>query len=366
MHTAIRPTIGAVLGALIAGDAGTLEPGDRRPPSGGVTALASHAVKAGLRLGGQHVPRAGEQHRRQRRRGRRGGGRRRAVGAQPVAGRRRSRRCCWRSASTLVVLLIGRIRAFRRRRRPRAERRPPGRCGPSRTHLGADARAAGSALRSRRGGPEPRGVARQLTGAAAPARGPSPGGRPPGRPSADWRLRCRRDPGPGRATRCSTAAPCARLTVATVVLLCCRGRRRTRLRAGAPARPRRCSSPPAGSALAGRGGRRRAPASRSARTPTPARSGRQLLGVPLARPAGLDDDGLPLPAARPPAGRRRPGGRRSPLLGGARRSPRWDLFLDPQMVAAGHWTWLDPDPALPGVPGVPLTNYAGLAAGRRG
>ena len=37
----------------------------------------------------------------------------------------------------------------------------------------------------------------------------------------------------------------------------------------------------------------------------------------------------------------------------------WDLFLDPQMVAAGHWTWADPTPALPGVPGIPLTNYAG-------
>jgi putative membrane protein len=37
----------------------------------------------------------------------------------------------------------------------------------------------------------------------------------------------------------------------------------------------------------------------------------------------------------------------------------WDLFLDPQMVADGHWTWRFPEPALPGVPGVPLTNYAG-------
>jgi uncharacterized membrane protein len=37
----------------------------------------------------------------------------------------------------------------------------------------------------------------------------------------------------------------------------------------------------------------------------------------------------------------------------------WDLFLDPQMVADGHWTWLFPDPALPGVSGVPLTNYGG-------
>jgi uncharacterized membrane protein len=37
----------------------------------------------------------------------------------------------------------------------------------------------------------------------------------------------------------------------------------------------------------------------------------------------------------------------------------WDLYLDPQMVAAGHWSWLYPRPALPGVPGVPLTNYLG-------
>lgn len=37
----------------------------------------------------------------------------------------------------------------------------------------------------------------------------------------------------------------------------------------------------------------------------------------------------------------------------------WDLSLDPQMVAAGHWAWADPAPALPGIPGVPLTNYAG-------
>jgi putative membrane protein len=37
----------------------------------------------------------------------------------------------------------------------------------------------------------------------------------------------------------------------------------------------------------------------------------------------------------------------------------WDLYLDPQMVAAGHWAWHHPTPALPGVPGIPLTNYAG-------
>jgi putative membrane protein len=37
----------------------------------------------------------------------------------------------------------------------------------------------------------------------------------------------------------------------------------------------------------------------------------------------------------------------------------WDVFLDPQMVAEGYWTWLDPGIALPGVPGIPVTNYLG-------
>ncbi len=37
----------------------------------------------------------------------------------------------------------------------------------------------------------------------------------------------------------------------------------------------------------------------------------------------------------------------------------WDLFLDPQMVAAGHWTWITSSPALPGIPGIPVSNYLG-------
>jgi uncharacterized membrane protein len=37
----------------------------------------------------------------------------------------------------------------------------------------------------------------------------------------------------------------------------------------------------------------------------------------------------------------------------------WDVFLDPQMVDAGHWTWEHPTPSLPGIGDVPLTNYAG-------
>ncbi|MGE5829771.1 MAG: carotenoid biosynthesis protein [Micromonosporaceae bacterium] len=36
----------------------------------------------------------------------------------------------------------------------------------------------------------------------------------------------------------------------------------------------------------------------------------------------------------------------------------WDLFLDPQMVAAGYWRWTEPTAAgLPGAPGVPVRNH---------
>ncbi|MBN1092392.1 carotenoid biosynthesis protein [Blastococcus sp. TML/M2B] len=42
----------------------------------------------------------------------------------------------------------------------------------------------------------------------------------------------------------------------------------------------------------------------------------------------------------------------------------WDVVLDPQMVDAGYWTWAHPDPGLPGIDTVPLTNLAGwLLAG---
>lgn len=37
----------------------------------------------------------------------------------------------------------------------------------------------------------------------------------------------------------------------------------------------------------------------------------------------------------------------------------WDVFLDPMMVAAGHWTWVHTTPALWGVPGIPLSNFFG-------
>jgi uncharacterized membrane protein len=37
----------------------------------------------------------------------------------------------------------------------------------------------------------------------------------------------------------------------------------------------------------------------------------------------------------------------------------WDLFLDPQMVEAGHWRFTDVTASLPGAPGIPISNYLG-------
>lgn len=48
LHTVIRPTVGAVLGALLAGQSGSLLQ-ITAAVTGGVSALASHLVKAGLR-----------------------------------------------------------------------------------------------------------------------------------------------------------------------------------------------------------------------------------------------------------------------------------------------------------------------------
>ena len=49
------------------------------------------------------------------------------------------------------------------------------------------------------------------------------------------------------------------------------------------------------------------------------------------------------------------------LVGGAALAA-WDLFLDPQMVEAGHWTWTGVRVALPGAPGIPLSNHLGWLA----
>ena len=49
---------------------------------------------------------------------------------------------------------------------------------------------------------------------------------------------------------------------------------------------------------------------------------------------------------------------RAALVGGAALAS-WDLFLDPQMVAAGHWRWAHAEHHLPGVAHVPVSNFLG-------
>lgn len=39
----------------------------------------------------------------------------------------------------------------------------------------------------------------------------------------------------------------------------------------------------------------------------------------------------------------------------------WDLYLDPQMVSAGLWTWAAPDAGFPGIEQIPITNFLGWA-----
>jgi uncharacterized membrane protein len=83
--------------------------------------------------------------------------------------------------------------------------------------------------------------------------------------------------------------------------------------------------------------------------------GVRLFGVPLV--VALAWTMVAWPAAL--AARRLVAAPVARVVVGAWALASWDLFLDPQLVAAGGWTWADPDPHLPGVPTVPLTNYAG-------
>jgi putative membrane protein len=82
--------------------------------------------------------------------------------------------------------------------------------------------------------------------------------------------------------------------------------------------------------------------------------GPELLGVPAVVPLAWTMMAWPALVVGRTLARRLP----VALVGGAALAA-WDLFLDPQMVDAGHWTWAHPQPGLPLVPGVPLTNYAG-------
>ncbi|WP_208430709.1 MULTISPECIES: carotenoid biosynthesis protein [Aeromicrobium] len=84
--------------------------------------------------------------------------------------------------------------------------------------------------------------------------------------------------------------------------------------------------------------------------------GPEVLGVPAVVPLAWLMMAYPaLVAARRLAGPRR---LLVPLIAGWALTT-WDVFLDPQMVDAGHWRWDDPTPSLPGVEDIPLTNFAG-------
>lgn len=81
--------------------------------------------------------------------------------------------------------------------------------------------------------------------------------------------------------------------------------------------------------------------------------GPEVVGVPVVVPLAWTMMAYPLFLAA-----RRLTRRWVALVGGFGLAA-WDVFLDPQMVGDGHWRWADPSPSLPGVGGIPLTNYLG-------
>lgn len=81
--------------------------------------------------------------------------------------------------------------------------------------------------------------------------------------------------------------------------------------------------------------------------------GWQLLGVPLVIPLAWTMMAYPALIAA-----RRLTRRWVPIVGGLALAS-WDLFLDPQMVAAQHWSWLDASTTIPGIPGIPVSNFVG-------
>jgi uncharacterized membrane protein len=83
--------------------------------------------------------------------------------------------------------------------------------------------------------------------------------------------------------------------------------------------------------------------------------GAKLLGVPVVIPLAWSMMAYPSLLVGQSLSRSRI---RATVIGGWALAS-WDLFLDPQMVEAGHWRWTDVQHALPGAPDVPVSNYAG-------
>ncbi len=86
--------------------------------------------------------------------------------------------------------------------------------------------------------------------------------------------------------------------------------------------------------------------------------GAKLLGVPVVIPLAWSMMAYPCllvgqRLSRSPVG--------AAAIGGFALAS-WDLFLDPQMVEAGHWRWADVQVALPGAPDIPVSNYLGWLA----
>jgi len=86
--------------------------------------------------------------------------------------------------------------------------------------------------------------------------------------------------------------------------------------------------------------------------------GHKAFGVPLVIPLAWSMMAYPALLL----GRRLSGSRVTAALLGGWTLASWDLFLDPQMVAAGHWRWSRVRHALPGAPHVPVSNYLGWLA----
>lgn len=86
--------------------------------------------------------------------------------------------------------------------------------------------------------------------------------------------------------------------------------------------------------------------------------GWKLLGVPVVIPMAWTMMAYPCLLVGQRLARSRVGA----AVAGGGALAGWDLFLDPQMVAAGHWRWADVQLALPGAPDIPVSNYLGWLA----